>query len=98
MSNTNTPNPLSPLLGSIALTIWTYLIISVVTAILFILFVIMFIVSLIRYNKSVDKFSIGNSLIYLITLLFAIMTYKCYMLTKNLNNLNKPTKTPTKTN
>lgn len=53
----------------------------VVTAVLFILFVIMFVVSLFKYNKSVVKFSIGNSLIYLITLLlFVKVSYNLYVL------------------
>ena len=56
----------------------------VVTAVLFILFVIMFVVSLFKYNKSVVKFSIGNSLIYLITLLlFVKVSYNLYLLKKD---------------
>ena len=56
----------------------------VVTAVLFILFVIMFVVSLFKYNKSVVKFSIGNSLIYLITLLLlAKVSYNLYLLKKD---------------
>jgi hypothetical protein len=79
----STPNPLATALAPVVLTIWTYIIMLVVTGILFILFVIMFVISLIRYNKSVDKFSIGNSLIYSITLLlFAIISYNLYMLKK----------------
>jgi hypothetical protein len=79
----STPNPLVTALGPVVLSIWTYTIMLVVTGILFILFMIMFVVSLIRYNKSVDKFSIGNSMIYSITLLlFATISYNLYMLKK----------------
>jgi len=74
----NNNNPVEPVVKPIVNDI----VMLTVTAVLFVLFVIMFVVSLIRYKNS--KFSIGNSLIYLITLLLlAKVSYNLYLLKKD---------------
>lgn len=87
MDVTPTNNPITPIFKDIG----EYVITLVFTVFLFLIFIIMSVLSVFRLKK-INRFSVGNNLIYLITLiLLGKIVYNIYLLSKYVKPTDKQT-------